>query len=65
MFNKLTQFKTCFYATDITSLQIVLYDENFDPWIPMCDWSCVLEFYFYEKYDLQTKLKQQNLLFQK
>ena len=62
-YNNLTVFKTRFYDTNITQLNIVLYDENFDPWVPLSDWSCVLEMTFYEKYDLTTKLKTNNLLF--
>jgi len=62
-YNNLTAFKTRFYDTNITQLNIVLYDENFDPWVPLSDWSCVLEMTFYEKYDLTTKLKTNNLLF--
>ena len=62
-YNNLTQFKSRFYDTNITQLHIVLYDENFNVWVPLSDWSCVLEFFFYEKYDLQTKMKQQHLLF--
>ena len=62
-YNNLTSFKTRFYDTDITSLHIVLYDEEFKPWIPLSDWSCVIEMTFYEKYYLTTKLKTNNLLF--
>ena len=62
-YNNLTQFKSRFYDTNITRLHIVLYDENFNIWTPLSDWSCVLDFHFYEKYDLQTKMKQQHLLF--
>ena len=62
-YNNLTSFKTRFYDTNITQLKIQLYDENFDPWIPLSDWGCVLEMTFYEKYDLTTKLKTNNLLF--
>ena len=62
-YNNLTSFKTRFYDTNITQLHIVLYDEDFNKWVPLSDWSCVLEFTFYEKYDLSTKLKTNNLLF--
>ena len=62
-YNNLTSFKTRFYDTNIASLHIMLYDENFNPWIPLSDWSCVIEMTFYEKYDLTTKLKTENLLF--
>ena len=62
-YNNLTSFKTRFYDTNITQLHIVLYDENFNQWVPLSDWSCVLEMTFYEKYDLTTKLKTNNLLF--
>ena len=62
-YNNLTAFKTRFYDTNISSLHIVLYDENFQPWIPQSDWSCVLEMTFYEKFDLTTKMKATNLLF--
>ena len=62
-YNNLTAFKSRFYDTNITQLHIVLYDENFVPWIPLSDWSCVIEMTFYEKYDLTTKLKRNDLLF--
>ena len=62
-YNNLTSFKSRFYDTNITQLHIVLYDENFVPWIPLSDWSCVIEMTFYEKYDLTTKLKRNDLLF--
>jgi hypothetical protein len=62
-YENLTSFKTRFYDTNISSLHIVLYDENFQPWIPQSDWSCVLEMTFYEKFDLTTKMKATNLLF--
>ena len=58
-----TSFKTRFYDSNITSLHIVLYDEDFKQWVPLSDWSCVLEFTFFKKYDLTTKLKTENLLF--
>ena len=58
-----TSFKSRFYDTNISSLHIVLYDEDFNPWTPSSDWSCTLEFTFYEKFDLTTKMKTQNLLF--
>ena len=64
-YNNLTQFKSRFYDTNVTQLHIVLYDEDFNPWVPLNDWSCVLDFFFYEKYDLQTKMKQQHLLYSK
>jgi len=64
-YNNLTAFKTRFYDTNITSIHIVLYDEDFNQWIPQSDWSMVLEFTFFEKYDLTTKLKTNNLLFSK
>ena len=38
-YNNFTSFKTRFYDTNITKLHIVLYDENFKPWIPLSDWS--------------------------
>ena len=62
-YNNLTSFKSRFYDTNITQLHIVLYDENFVPWIPLSDWSCVIEMTFYEKYNLTTKLKRSDLLF--
>ena len=62
-YNNLTSFKTRFYDTNITQLKIKLYDEDFNPWSPLSDWSCVIEMTFYEKYDLTTKLKTENLLF--
>ena len=62
-YNNLTAFKTRFYDTNITKIHITLYDENFNPWVPLSDWGCVLEMTFYEKYDLTTKLKTNNLLF--
>ena len=62
-YNNLTAFKTRFYDTNVTQIHIVLYDEDFNPWVPLSDWSCVLEMTFYEKYDLTTKLKSNNLLF--
>ena len=62
-YNNLTAFKTRFYDTNITSLHIVLYDEDFNKWVPLSDWSCVIEMTFYEKYDLTTKQKTNNLLF--
>lgn len=64
-YNNLTAFKTRFYDTNITSIHIVLYDEDFNQWVPQSDWSMVLEFTFFEKYDLSTKLKTNNLLFSK
>ena len=62
-YNNVTAFKTRFYNTDLSQIHIVLYDEDFNKWVPLSDWSCVLEFTFYEKYDLTTKLKTNNLLF--
>ena len=62
-YNNLTSFKTRFYNTDISSIHFVLYDEDFNQWVPLSDWSCVLELMFYEKYDLTSKLKTNNLLF--
>ena len=62
-YNNLTSFKTRFYDTDITQIHIVLYDEDFNLWVPLSDWSCVIEMTFYEKYDLTTKQKMNNLLF--
>ena len=62
-YNNLTAFKTRFYDTNITQIHIILYDENFNQWIPLSDWSCVIEMTFYEKYDLTTKQKTNNLLF--
>ena len=56
-------FKTRFYDTNITQRHIILYDEDFIQWVPKSDWLCVLEFTFYEKYDLTTKLKTNYLLF--
>ena len=47
-YNNLTQFKSHFYDTNITQLHIVLYDEGFNPWTPLSDCFCVLEFFFYE-----------------
>ena len=55
-YNNLTSFKTRFYDTNITSLHIVLYDEDFKPWMPQSDWCCAIEMTFYEKYDLKTTL---------
>ena len=62
-FSNVTSFKSRFYDTNISSLHIVLYDEDFLPWVPSSDWSCVLELIFYEKYDVATKTKPKNLLF--
>ena len=62
-YNNLTAFKTRFYDTNVTQIHIVLYDEDFNPWVPLSDWSCVLKMTFYEKYDLTTKMKSNNLLF--
>ena len=62
-FSNLSNFKSRFYDTNISSLHIVLYDEDFLPWTPSSDWSCVLELTFYEKYDLATKMKPKNLMF--
>ena len=62
-YENVTSFKPRFYDTNISSLHIVLYAENFQPWIPSSDWSCVLEMTFYEKFDLTTKMKATNLLF--
>ena len=62
-YNNLTAFKTRFYDTNVTQIHIVLYDEDFNPWVPLSDWSCVLEMTFYEKYDLTTKQKSNNSLF--
>ena len=39
-------------------MHIVLFDEDFNPWCPSSDWSCMLEMTFFEKYSLTTKLKQ-------
>ena len=58
-------FKTRFYNNNLSSIHFVLYDEDFNQWVPLSDWSCVLEMTFYEKYDLTTKLKTNNLLFSK
>jgi len=62
-YSNLTSFKSRFYDNNISSLHIVLYDEDFLPWTPSSDWSCVLEMTFYEKYDVATKTKPKNLLF--
>ena len=62
-YNNLTAFKTRFYDTNLTQIHIVLYDKDFNQWVPLSDWSCVLEMTFYEKYDLTTKQKTNNLLF--
>ena len=62
-YNNLTQFKSRFYDKNITQLHVVLYDEDYKPWTPLSDRSCLLEFCFYEKYDLQTIIKQQHYLF--
>ena len=62
-YSNLTSFKSRFYDTHIYSLHIVLFDEDFLPWTPSSDWSCVLEMSFYEKYDLATKMKPKNLMF--
>ena len=62
-YNNLTAFKTRFYDTNLSSVHIVLYDENFNPWVPQSDWSCVIEMTFYEKYNLTAKQKTNNLLF--
>ena len=54
-YNNVTAFKTCFYNTKLSQILIVLHDEDFNPWVPLSDWSCVLKFTFYEKFDLKTK----------
>jgi hypothetical protein len=49
-FKNINQFKSRFFDKGITNLNIVLYDENGNQWSPSSNWSCVLDFIFYEKY---------------
>ena len=49
-FKKINQFKTRFADKSISTLNIVLLDENGLQWIPTSNWTCVLDFFFYEKY---------------
>ena len=42
--------KTRFADKNITNINIVLLDENFNQWIPTSTFTCVLDFIFYEKY---------------
>jgi hypothetical protein len=50
-FTNQSPFKNKFYNRVISSLRIQLYDENFNTWNPSSDWSLVLEFTFFEKFD--------------
>jgi len=49
-FKNINQFKTRFADKNITNINIVLLDENFNQWIPTSTFMCVLDFIFYEKY---------------
>jgi len=49
-FKNINQFKTRFADKNITNINIVLLDENFNQWIPSSNFTCVLDFIFYEKY---------------
>ena len=49
-FKNINQFKTRFADKNITNINIVLLDENFNQWIPTSTFTCVLDFFFYEKY---------------
>jgi hypothetical protein len=49
-FKNINQFKTRFADKNITNINIVLLDENFNQWIPTSNFTCVLDFIFYEKY---------------
>ena len=50
-FRDQTNFMNRFSNQSLTYINVVLYDENFDPWIPNLLWSCVLEFKFFEEYN--------------
>ena len=49
-FKNINQFKTRFGDKNITNINIILLDENFNQWIPTSTFTCVLDFIFYEKY---------------
>ena len=60
--NNINQFKTRFADKGISSLNIVLLDENGNQWIPKSTWTCVLDFIFYEKYNELSHEKISNVL---
>jgi hypothetical protein len=60
-FKNINQFKTRFADKSISALNIVLLDENGLQWIPTSNWTCVLDFFFYEKYTELSHEKVPNL----
>ena len=60
-FKNINQFKTRFADKSISSLNILLLDENGNPWIPTSTWTCVLDFIFYENYKELSHEKNPNL----
>jgi len=60
-FKNINQFKTRFSDKNITNINIVLLDENFNQWIPTSTFTCVLDFIFYEKYTELSHEKVPNL----
>ena len=60
-FKNINQFKTRFNDKNITNINIVLLDKNFNQWIPTSSWTCVLDFIFYERYTELSHEKVPNL----
>ena len=60
-FKNINQFKTRFSDKNITNINIVLLDKNFNQWIPSRTWTCVLDFIFYERYTELSHEKVPNL----
>jgi hypothetical protein len=60
-FKNINQFKTRFADKSISSLNILLLDENGNPWIPTSTWSCVIDLIFYENYKEMSHEKVPNL----
>ena len=59
-YNNYTNFKNKFYNRIISSIKIMLYDEDFIPWTPLSDWSCVLELTFFEQFEDSNKTLNRN-----
>ena len=59
-YNNYTNFKNKFYNCVISSIKIMLHDENFLPWTPLSDWSCVLELTFFEQFEDSNKTLNRN-----
>ena len=59
-FKNINQFKTRFADKNITNINIVLLDENFNQWIPTSTCTCVLDFIFYN-YEKYTELSHEKM----